>query len=127
MPDEQNFIEIFNELKSILQEYEHKLTVSSDTNSCYLLNGGYSEKFKQNLNFGSVQIKKNYVSFHLMPVYMYKDLGEQIPALLRKRMQGKSCFNFKKLDPPLFAELKKFTQICFDLFQSRGDNISMNC
>ena len=28
---------------------------------------------------------------------------------LKKRMQGKSCFNFKEVDKKLFAELKALT------------------
>ena len=46
--------------------------------------------------FGSVRMGKAYVSFHLMPLYMNPPLEKQIPPELKKRMQGKSCFNFKK-------------------------------
>ncbi len=54
--------------------------------------------------FGAAVIKKNYVSFHLMPVYVHPDLLEGISDGLRKRMQGKSCFNFKALDEDTLAE-----------------------
>jgi hypothetical protein len=40
-----------------------------------------------------VQIKKNYVIYHLMPVYLNPGLLEGMSPGLRKRMQGKSCFN----------------------------------
>jgi hypothetical protein len=55
--------------------------------------------------FGSVEIKKNYVSAHLMPVYVHPDLLASISPALRKRMQGKACFNFKVKDDALLAEL----------------------
>jgi len=42
------------------------------------LTGPMSEKFKKELWFGAVQIKKNYVSYHLMPVYMYSDINKEI-------------------------------------------------
>jgi hypothetical protein len=40
---------------------------------------------------------------------MYPDLLKDISPELRKHMQGKSCFNFKKVEPELFAELAALT------------------
>lgn len=60
--------------------------------------------------FGGVQKMKNYVSFHLMPVYTHPALAAKIPPDLKKRMQGKSCFNFKAEDPELFAQLEVLTR-----------------
>ena len=45
-----------------------------------------------------------------MPVYMYPDLFDDISDVLRKRMQGKSCFNFNSSDKKLFDELAWFTR-----------------
>ena len=59
--------------------------------------------------FGAVQTKKNYVSYHLMPVYEDPALLEGISPELKARMQGKSCFNFKTVDPVLFAQLGELT------------------
>jgi hypothetical protein len=42
-----------------------------------------------------------YVSFYLMPVYMYPDLVDGISLELTKRKQGKSCFNFETVDDHL--------------------------
>lgn len=64
--------------------------------------------------FGGVQIKKSYVSFHLMPVYVNPGLLDAISAELRARMQGKSCFNFKSLDEDLFAQLEELTVRCVE-------------
>jgi len=55
--------------------------------------------------FGGVEIKKNYVSAHVMPVYVHPELLATISPALRRRMHGKACFNFKAIDPGLFAEL----------------------
>ena len=52
---------------------------------------------------------KSYVSFYLMPVYATPDLVESMSPELRKRMQGKACFNFTKVDETLFAELEALT------------------
>ena len=53
---------------------------------------------KKPMWFGSVQPMKNYVSYHLMPVYMNPVLQAKISPALKKRMQGKACFNFKAPD-----------------------------
>jgi len=42
---------------------------------------------------------------HLVPVYVDPSLLDAISPALRKRMQGKNCFSFKKLEPELIAEL----------------------
>jgi hypothetical protein len=60
--------------------------------------------------FGGVRTMKSYVSVHLMPVYSHASLAARIPPPLRKRMQGKSCFNFKTEDPALFAQLEALIQ-----------------
>lgn len=62
--------------------------------------------------FGAVQTKKSYVSYHLMPVYEDPSLLTGISDALRKRMQGKSCFNFSAEDSLLFGELDALTKRC---------------
>ena len=101
---------VFEQLRNILKPYAEKLTPKADTSDSYYLDGPYSEKWKKELFFGSAQIKKNYVSFYLMPVYMYPELLNDISPELKKRMQGKSCFNFKKVEPTLFDELATLTR-----------------
>lgn len=104
------FEQIYQTLREILQAYETGLQVEYDTALGYSLNTPYSEKWKKQLFFGAATIKKNYVSFYLMPVYMYPDLLDGISPQLKARMQGKSCFNFKQPDPALFAELTVLTR-----------------
>ena len=109
MPAKDDFFTVFEELKNILKPYAKTLTIKTDTPDSYYLDGPYSEKWKKELFFGSAQIKKNYVSFYLMPVYMYPELLKDISPGLKKHMQGKSCFNFKKVEPDLFKELETLT------------------
>jgi len=105
-----DFPVVFEHLRAILKPYAAKLTVTADTADSYSLDGPYSEKWKKVIFFGVVQIKKNYVSFYLMPVYMFPELLNTISPELKKHMQGKSCFNFKKMEPELFAELAELTK-----------------
>lgn len=117
MSPQNAFLVVFEELKEILKPYAPKLTVTVDTPNAYSLDGPYSEKWKKPLFFGSVQIKKNYVSFYLMPVYMHPELLKDISPALKRHMQGKSCFNFKRVEPELFEELAALTKEGFKDFQ----------
>jgi hypothetical protein len=119
MSTTHNFQPVFNCLRDILKPYESDLTITQDTADFYSLDGHYSQKFKKNLFFGSVQIKKNYVSFYLMPVYMYPEMLDTISPELKKRMQGKSCFNFKKVGEVLFEELAALVSQGYERFQKQ--------
>src|SRR5690606_27210837 len=93
MPAQAEFPIVFESLKTILKPYAKELTVKTDKPDLYYLDAAYSEKWKKELFFAAAQVKKNYVSFYLMPVYMYPDLLKKISPELKKHMQGKSCFN----------------------------------
>jgi hypothetical protein len=116
MTAQTQFKSVFKKLRSILIPYSSKLVVKIDTADGFSLDGGYSKKWKKELFFGAAQIKKNYVSFYLMPVYMSPDLLKDISPELRKHMQGKSCFNFKAVDAALFNELDELTKRGFERF-----------
>ena len=53
-----------------------------------------------------------------MPIYMNPKLQAAISPDLKKRMQGKSCFNFTSVDQGHIAELKKLTKAGFDEFKT---------
>jgi len=59
---------------------------------------------------------KRYVSFYLMPVYGRPELLDRVSPELRRRMQGKACFNFTKVDKQLFAELARLTASGFEAY-----------
>ncbi len=110
MPDRNKFNEVFNRLKAIFKPYAKKMVVVQDTPQCYYLDTRYIMKNKKSLCFGSVRLGKNYVSFYLMSIYASPDLLKGMSPELKKRMQGKSCFNFKEVDEKLFKELDKLTK-----------------
>ena len=116
MAGDAEFPAVFKELKKILKPYASRLTVTADTPEAYSIDGPYSEKWKKVVFFGAVQVKKNYVSFYLMPVYMFPELLKDVSPELKKHMQGKSCFNFKKIEPDLFNELASLTHKSVDRF-----------
>ena len=120
MPAQTDFPLIFENLKTILKPYAKAMTIKQDTENAFYLDAPYSEKWKKDLYFGSVHIKKNYVSFYFMPVYMHPDLLKNISPELKKQMQGKSCFNFKKIEKPLFEELRQLTKQGFERFMKEN-------
>src|SRR6185503_11623290 len=96
--------------------YAAKMLVVHDTDTNYYLDTHRVMKNKHRLFFGAVRIGKAYVSFHLMPVYASSELSQSISPELKKRMQGKSCFNFKTSDQKLFKELAQLTKAGFEKF-----------
>lgn len=109
---------IFETLKAIFKNHEPKLQVIHDTVDNYYLHTPATEKNIKGEFFGAVQIKKNYVSFHLMPIYYYPELIADVSVELKKCMQGKSCFNFKKIDDNLFSKLNSLTKKSFAKYKA---------
>ncbi len=109
MASASDFPAVFTALRAIFEPYASRLKVTADEPTKYSLSVGYIPKFKKEVWLGGVEIMKNYVSFHLMPIYMNPKLQATISPALKARMQGKACFNFKTVDPDLFAELADLT------------------
>lgn len=117
---QEDFQAVESALRSILQPYEAHLMPASSPSMGYLMNTRHIMPNKQPLFFAGIQPQKNYVSFYLMPVYVFPDLLSGISDALRKRMQGKSCFNFRQLDPALFEELKALTRAGYERYKTAG-------
>src|SRR5579885_3750684 len=110
-----DFTAVFSALKPIMARHAARLQVKTDTPAEYTLVSREPSPFPQHKGqpmwFGEVRLGKAYVSFHLMPLYMNGSLVETISPELKKRMQGKTCFNFKsEPEPEMIAELKKLTE-----------------
>jgi len=114
------FPAVFAALRAILEPYANRLVLKHDTDTDYYLNTAHICKNKQPLFFGAVTIKKNYVSFYLMPGYVFPELREAESDALKARSQGKACYNFTRVDPALFAELERLTQLGFERYESAG-------
>ena len=112
------FMKIFEELKSILVKYEDRLIQGRQGEGDYHLNTSMLMKKGDRLYFGGVEIRKSYVSFYLMPIYCCPEMTELISPELLQRMQGKSCFNFKKYDQALFDQIAVLTEHGFQRFNS---------
>jgi hypothetical protein len=114
-----DFAAVFAALKPVLARHADGLAVKADTPIEYTLVTKRPSPFPQHkgqpMYFGSVRLGKAYVSFHLVPIYMQPDLAKSIPPALKKRMQGKACFNFKTApEPDQLSDLASLTVAALD-------------
>ncbi|HEV2578686.1 MAG TPA: hypothetical protein VGU25_15885 [Acidobacteriaceae bacterium] len=115
----------FAALRNVLRKVEGRTQVSRDTVTEYTLVTKKPSPFPQHkghpMYFAQVRLGKAYASFHLMPLYMNAGLTASVSAALRKRMQGKTCFNFKSVPAPeLLGELMKLTKAGLEVYEERG-------
>jgi hypothetical protein len=105
---------VFERLAAIMRPYGEKLVVERDLPGDYYVNTPWRRADGYVLMFGAVRTRTRYVSYHLMPVYAAPALLAGMSAGLRRRMQGKACFNFSTLDEELLAELAGVTGRAFE-------------
>ena len=120
MPDDAQAATLFDRLAAIFAPYRSTLITKADEPGNLYLDTPPSTAYSSGLFFGAVKTGKRYVSFHLMPLYVRSDLLDHMSPELRKRMQGKSCFNFTRPDDALLGELETLTAAGFARFQDDG-------
>jgi hypothetical protein len=122
------FAEIFGRLRLILQKHGAALSVKEDSADCYSLDApigpatlrAWGGKAKINrIPVAWTKIGKGSVTFHLMALDG-DSLGKTMSKELQGRMQGKTCFNFKKTDEKLFGELEDITARGIAEFKQSG-------
>lgn len=104
-----DFLAAFADLREILRRHAEGMIVQSDTPTDFTLITPAIGPNKKPIWFGCVLLKKSAVTYHLMPLYMNPALARSIPPELLARKQGKTCFNFQRPDPDLFAKLDALT------------------
>lgn len=104
-----DFPAAFAALREILRRHADGMIVHADTPTDFTLITPAIGPNKKPIWFGCVLIKKSAVMYHLFPLYMNPALHAAIPPELLARKQGKTCFNFQRPDPDLFAKLDALT------------------
>lgn len=120
-----DLVEIFQTIRAALQPYAtlgFTNRVSSDT--VYEL---WSEKHvevegrkRTELFFASVMIKKGYVGFYYMPVYVEQEIKKVFDPKLLKLLKGKSCFHIKALDDELISLIESAVASGYKLYKEKG-------
>ncbi|HXO39261.1 MAG TPA: hypothetical protein VN872_11520 [Candidatus Acidoferrum sp.] len=114
-----DFAPVFASLRKLLDTFLGEIQVQTDKPGNYhteiptILHRG------KPLYFAGIRTGKNYVSFHLLPVYGAPELLKGMSPALKKRMQGKACFNFTTIDDACFAELGRLTAAGLKVFKSQ--------
>jgi hypothetical protein len=106
------FADAFDALRTILQPYASRpgFEHSERPGKYQLSSSTKTDRTGRPLFIASVEVKKNYVSYHLLPIYMNPALQAAVPPGLKKRMQGKACFNFTGVNPDQRRELAELTE-----------------
>lgn len=115
----------FESLKALLQPYADRFALLADKPEEYTLATKSAPKTAPHkgkpLWFGSVRKGKAYVSYHLMPLYTSPELAGRVSPELKKRMQGKQCFNFRSVpEAELLTELEELTEAGFGNYSENG-------
>lgn len=111
---------VFQTLRSAMLAHAKDLQRVTDQDDHLYLNTPHIQKNKKPLFFGSVQVKKGGVSYHLMPLYTHPELLNDVSAALKKKMSGKSCFNIAASDEALIKELAALTKAAYQTYKKAG-------
>ncbi len=114
----KDFAAVFAALQKVLKPYERHLRVLPYKPEYYCLVTRQTVLKKKLVWFAAIRMGKNYVSYHFMPVYRNPAMQRRIPPELKKRMQGKACFNFSEVDPGLFRQLADLTAAGFEGYRA---------
>jgi hypothetical protein len=115
------FRAIADALAALLTPYGDRLDIVPESSWGYYLQTKKPVPKKGQVMVAAVRVGKAYVSYHLMPIYMNAALQATISPALRKRMQGKACFNFKEMpDAALVEELRALTDAALKSFEAAG-------
>ena len=105
-----SLLPVFARLKAILYPYAEQASVVHDNAEHFYLNALASDAKGKPIFLAAAKIGAEKVAFHLMPVYSHPELLDTLSVALKKRMQGKSCFNFSRIDENLLCELEELTR-----------------
>ena len=112
-----DFKPVFAALEKILKPYSDRLAAKGDAAKNYHLESREPTYKNRPMYFAGVRANKSYVSFYLMSVYTCPELLKRMSPALKKRMQGKACFNFSAVDENCFKELAALTEAGYRKFK----------
>lgn len=111
---------MFAALRDLLLTHKDALAVAHDTDTHFYANCRDAGSRGKAQFFGAVKVSARKHAFHFMPVYDFPELVLGLSPALKKRMQGKSCFNFEVLDPTLLQELQQLIEQGVSRYKAAG-------
>ena len=115
----EEFAAVAERLRAVLAPYRDRLVATKDGPAGVSLEIPGLEGRPAGYVAG-IRVGKRYVSYYFMPVYAWPSLLEGMSPELRRRMQGKACFNFARVDEALLAELAAVTARGIERYYSEG-------
>ncbi len=113
--------DIFDRLRSMFQQFVPPLAVMMDTSERYDLYSAKEVEIKnrsyKEIYFGSVILKPKYTGFYFMPIYLFPEMLNDIPKMLKKLQTGKSCFHIKKFDEEIFYAIENLMKAGFVIYK----------
>jgi hypothetical protein len=114
-----DLVPVFSALRRMLDTFVGKdVTAEASKPGDYHLEIPSILHRKKPMYFAGLRTAKKYVSFHLLSIYYNPDLIKSMSPALKKRMQGKACFNFTQIDSDCFAELERLAAAGLKQFKS---------
>ena len=108
------FAAIEARLWAILEPYRDRLEPGSVYGLVTLKRVGT----RQHDFFAGVRVAPKHVAFHLMPVYTDPHLLDDVSPALRKKMKGKTTFDFTMVDEALFTDLDGLVARSFEAYMA---------
>lgn len=115
-----DLVALFEAIVTILRPLAPYLNIITDDGEQFYLDSRQVDNKGKPFFFAAARLGKDRVLTYLMPVYTDPVLLTDISLPLKKRMQGKSCFNFKTLDLSLLSEWELLAQAALALYQKDG-------
>ena len=109
---------VFKRCKTLLKPYAPSLKTVHDKADYYYLDTHTLGANRKPIMFAAARIGKSYVSYHFMPVYF--GMGAAMSPALKKRMQGKACFNFTTVDSALLENARSLRSGVYDQWRAKG-------
>ena len=111
MPNTDGLAATFAALRASLEPQAKRLTVTVDEPGHFeLASPTMTDRIGRPLFCAAVKINKSSVSYHFMPLYGNMALRNRLSPALKKRLQGKACFNFTTVEPGQLKELAAVTK-----------------
>lgn len=118
-PAKPDFAPVFAALRQMLAGFVgEEVAVQIDKPGNYHIEIPSILHRRKPIYFAGVRTGKNYVSFHLLAAYYGMEELKGMSPALKKRKQGKACFNFTTVDQDCFAELSRLAAAGLKTFKS---------
>ncbi len=117
-----NFEEIFNRLKQVMEKLTPPFTAANSTKTKYELYSKRKDmdvmgKKVNELYFSSIIIQKNFVGFYYFPLYVKPEIKNSLKPELLKLLKGKTCFHIMKPDGLIIEEIEKLLKSGLDYYK----------